>query len=471
MRLLRVRGFVAALLLVSGFACGTTYRKARPDLPESEREAVELNALHDDFEKALEDRRFDDAEAMLAELEEGMDEASRALIMHRSYPVLSAQVVRAPKRLKAARKTANVERVVEDTQSLVAELGALRASYEQSGGTEEDLDRIDELMDTLEERLEDNESLAKDPRYRDVDAEARTALLAARAKRHIYGWQREVSERLNDVLEGTPELASAPEDAVAAAEAAERRAEALRKCASEGEALAHANGASVDVAVATVLTVAPLDDVRALCAAEAETAAARAAVFRWQHEVQKTYDAITAALRAVESSDSKAESLAAHEAAVAAMATCPETLDPGAAGYDPSIAFTGHMGAKNAEQLSEACVTVVGNLEARLPLLRWQAELEEQGTQYVEARELVDGAEGLEDPSERLEALDRALKLFERCQARAGALAVGEEEQWAGANLRRSNRRAAAKLEKRCRTIQPKVAKARERAQADVEAE
>ncbi len=466
-----MRAIALPLLLILSAGCGTTYRKARPDLPANEREAAELNALHDDFERALEERRFEEAEAMLAELEEGMENASQALVLHRSYPVLSAQVVRGQKRLKTARRTANVERIVEDTQALVTELRELRAGYEQSGGTEDELDRIDELMETLEDQLEDNQSFAKDPRYRDVGADAETALQEARRRRHIYAWQRKVNERLNDILDDAPELAADPTDLVAAAQAADQRAEALEECARVGEELAHADGASVDVSVATSLSIAPLDDVRASCAAEAETARAESAAFRWRHGVQITYDEITSALQAIEASKKKRESLAAHEAAVAAMAACPEKVDSGVPGYDDATRFSGHLGTKNAESLGQACLKVVGNLEARLPLLRWQSELELEGERYVEATERFDSAKNEEDPSERLEPLTTALQAFESCQARAGALALGDEEQWAGADLKKSNRRAAAKLEKRCRLIQAKVKKALEQARSEASAE
>ncbi|MEL6546057.1 MAG: hypothetical protein AAFQ82_15620 [Myxococcota bacterium] len=448
-------------MVVASSGCGTTFRKARPDLPDSERDAVELAALHDEFDLALEERRFDDAEAIIVELEEGVEAADRSLVLHRTYPVLSAQLVRAPKRLAAAKRTANVETRVADTQSLLNEIREVRENLEVNGGSPGDLDTLEDLKDELEDRLEDNVGVQKDRRYRDLDAEARTELLELADVTPTYRWQRESSERLNETLEELPDL---PEDVnrealLSAAEQSEARRDTLNECARVADELNGETGAADEAPIAMTLTVAPLHDIQALCAAEAEDAAANALRLRWRNKTHETYDAITRALLAIEASTNKRESLAAHQSAVDAMRACPDELDAGSPGYDPSALFPGHMGKKSAPRLSEACVKVIGNIEGKLPLLRWQAELETHGAAYSHAIDELETAKSLEDADEKREVLTGLLAGLETCQSRAGALALAQEAQWTGARLKRSNKRAAAKLEKRCRLLQPQIRK------------
>ncbi|MEO1481572.1 MAG: hypothetical protein AAFU77_05650 [Myxococcota bacterium] len=442
--------WLVLILLASTVACGTTYRKSRSDLPAGDREAAELGDLSDQFDAALEARRFDEAEAILGELEEGLNSADRAFILHRDYPKISGAVAQAPRSLARARKAADIEAVIEVTEQRASEVSELLAVFD-SGGDRESLDDLEDALDALEEQLEDNAPVRESPRYRDVDAASRTVLIDGRSRTPRFRYQAEASDLLGEALEDLSPPAPESETLLIRAAAADANGEVFARCLEAAEEATDIDGFSQSAPLTTTLVDGPLAEVEAACADRQALARKTAGGFRWQHQVTEHYAAVSAALVAIDEAEGKGAVLAANETATPLLDRCAEVMLT--EDRDREVRFRGYLGTKSAEALAEACAKVSANLSAKRPLLRWQAEFETLTNSMRSAGERVDAAETEEDLDARRNALKSAIEAMRTCDTRTVALARAQEAQWSGARIGRSAKRGAGRLQKRCRLV------------------
>lgn len=437
-----------ASVLQSG--CGTTYRQARPDLPSGEREPAELTALYEDFDSAIEARRFDEAEAMLEELEDGLKNAERSTVMHRSYPGLSARVEKAPKRLAKARLGAAIDNAVEQVEAGIADLRELSEGFAQDSVSQEGLERFIDSVDALDEAIEEHQRFRNDRRYRDLDAEGRTAILTARADLPKLRWQREASERLT---QGFSELATPtprdPSQAMALAQQAEARMAMAEQCLQATAALSTEDGFDEAAPVASAIGVASLSDIERQCQQRSIEEGEAASYLRWHHGIATFYAVLGERLEALERGGSAIEKLAANESATEALRQCAERLDPSAPGADPETRFQGYLGRKSANDLMSGCEKVLARLDQKRPQLHWRSDLLRAQQSRDQAMALTENNEGQSDA--RLDAINKALPLLQACQESSAALATFSETRWRGARIPRGERRAAVRLEKQCR--------------------
>lgn len=438
------------LYVISALACGTTYRPSRPELPPGDREAAELGDLAELFRTALEARRFEEAEAMLVELEEGLESADRAFILHRDYPKISGTVSDGPRALARARRSADLDGVVAVTKARADTVSELIATFE-TGANAEDLEALDDALDDLEEQLEEQATTRSNPRYRDVDAEARTTLIDGRSRFPRFRYQVRASEELTEVLDpvSAPLEVDTPLDERAVS--ADRSAEVMARCLEAAAELADSPGFAADAVLTTPLVDGPLEAVVTACQDRRTADQAGAANIRWQARFAEHYAGLSRALEAIDKAEGKAQVLAANEQATPLLEQCGEVAFADAA--DAETRFDGYLGQRTAPALAEICAKVAGNLVAKRPLLRWQAEYEGLRQALGDAGTAVDGAESIKDTDERKRALANAVAAMQSCDARTIALARAEEEQWSGARIDRSARRAVGRLQKRCRQV------------------
>ncbi len=430
--------------------CATTYRRARPDLPSGEREPAELTALYEDFDSAIEQRRFDEADAMLEELEDGLKNAARATVMHRSYPGLSARVEKAPKRLKKARRGAAIDNAVEQVEAGIANLRELSEGFARDSVSQEDLERFVDSMDALDEAIDEHREFRSDSRYRDLDAEGRTAILTAQADLPKFRWQREASERLTD---GFSELQTStprdPTQALSLAQQAEARVALAEQCLQETRSLSSEDGFDDSTPVASAIGVASLADVERQCQERSIEERGVASYLRWHHGVETFYAELGERLEALEQGGNAIEKLAANERATEGLRQCAERFDPDLAGADAKVRFRGYLGPKGVNDLMSGCEKVLVRLDQKRPQLHWRADLLRAQQSRDEALALTENNQG--EPDARRDAFCIAMRLLQVCHESASALATFSEARWRGARIPRSERRAAVRLEKQCR--------------------
>ena len=436
-------------------ACATNYRRARPDLPPSERTVAELSALLEDFHQAIADREFEMAGAMLVELEEGIKNADLQAITHWDFQRVSSGVRDGPQRLAREVRGNAIAEIEDELQRRIDESAVILTGFAEGAPTQAGLERLADLREDIEGLLEDGEPYAKDPRHAPTRERARAHTEELRSARAAYLWLWEVAQGVGEAL--APLGREAPEELSALITHAEQQAEGLAACQRVIDEHRNSPGRSDELALETPLGRHTVPDTAALCAAREEEVRARLAHLTWRRTVENIARSVTDTLRDVEAQTEPEAILGANHRAVQTLELCTLRLtetdsDPG---YAADVRFSSHLGDKTAVQLRASCEEVRAALAARQPTLRWgiAAARVLRDVEAVRARLAGAGKKPLRS------TLEEVRQGFEDCATRAAALYAMRDADYTGASPPRSDVKAMRALARTCDGERAYVAK------------
>ncbi|OGQ90765.1 MAG: hypothetical protein A2289_02665 [Deltaproteobacteria bacterium RIFOXYA12_FULL_58_15] len=435
-------------------ACATTYRKSRPDLPDAEREVVELSTLLAEFGQALQEQKIETAEIMLVELEDGLKEVDVQTIRHPEYRKVADAIDGARSRLQNTKRSGAIEELVDETNGVLASGRELITKIAADGPTDDMLERMDDIRDELKELTERGEKYRRDPQYLETFAALSVMRdqLADHSKR--FRWILDATELVVDTLGALPNDSSKGDGVRETTGEGEPMSERITRadillegfdaCLRVAKELAEKKDAVQDLPLRTALGALTLPQTHETCEARRLKAEELAANLRWQRDVIAVADQVTKALQHMEAQETAAGALMANEEAVLALATCEVHLaeTEGAIGFDPTQTFLNHMGRTTATKLRDLCTTVRANLAALQPTLRWRMAVAAIESEIDKATVALTDANAAQDSSDRAELLSTARELFQKCAVDAEPLIARSEGPWQEAKPNKKEKRA-----------------------------
>ncbi len=447
---------LAAIAALS--ACGTTHRKARPDLAPSDRGAAELGGLLRDFKKAVNEHRFDTAEEMLGELEEGIKKADMKTIAHPDYSDIAHAVDGGRAALAKARREWAITQLIEATTATIAEA----ETAGQALTAELDAAPLKTLVETLEELAElakRGEPLAGEARYQAFlkpanERRAALAGLAAQSRWRLDARQA-IAEALGDYTDEAPPASAPLDDQIDREDARLRR---LADCVRQAEELARRPGFGATLSFDTAFGALTLEAVTKACADRRTKLEQTVATLRWRRDVERHLTPASDAVRAVADQQTPAARLEESDEAIERLADGEARLTElaAAAGADPGAQFTTALGTGTLAKLTERWRAELARLRASQPTWRWQIALAALEQRAKEAEAQLATAEKA-DADDRVEELNEALGGFTECSERADHLAAKGDPTWQTAEPSKAETKAVAAIAATCRARAEKV--------------
>lgn len=451
---------VAASLLVA--ACSSSKRRhsrlpiavANPDESASADEIARLSAKIDEFEDALAEPDYEEADECLDELEDMLEDATPAVINHPDYNRISTASRRGRERIRRMRRqeasTAFLERVkttLEATERLLADI-------EEHGPTESWLESLEENVDELQDLRSEGEEQADDSEWAELAPRIDRATATAADNEGRYAWWLELRGELDRPLEQAVEAEQAASNAepTRAIDANDKAAQGYERCL---EVLGEAKskwGYDPDRTLGSPFGPMRLEELMHVCRARAEAARSQVAHLRWKREVTALAGRVTAAVKAVGTKKRASEVLQANENAADVLADCMNALRDAdeAPGYDAETLFLTHAGKKTALGLHQTCLETRRNLIDLQPTLRWRIGVTKLRAFVEEVRSETKAAIAEKQLDDKVEELIELSTRFDECSQRSGALAT-RKHPWSDANPSRAEIKAMVSLQKACR--------------------
>jgi hypothetical protein len=462
-----MRSIVTAAVLLA--ACGTTYRVERKDLPPNLRGATELGALLDTFERAVGNGELDKAEAILAELEDGVKTADLNTITHFDYPRIAEKTNQGPSLLKRKRAERAIEVLVTRGNAAI-DSGSAAVTSLASAATSDALEQLEEAIEELDAVKTDAAGYEKDTRWAESAPRVEAERKRFTAELDAYRWLVEATEAVGGALEKTAEPVPAEATASDLLDRAESDVSAFAKCVERATEEAAKPGAKPALKITTVLGQNVIGELPELCRARGESAAKRVAALRWQLSVQELADRVSAALKERDEAKELADLLESHNAAVTALGECGKTLadveqQPG---YVAKLELGSYFGKKNAVALRKSCTTTGDKLAKDTPTIEWRIALADVTKRGAEAQNTLTGLATDSEPGS--EPISEAQAALRTCADEAGALAAKRDQRWKNAAPAKGDLAAAKNLAGACAAAAKKsdkmleLAKLREKA-------
>jgi hypothetical protein len=425
-----------------------------PDDSGADKVIEKLSAKVGEYEAALAERDFDEAEDRLDELEDMLEDASTAVITHPDYNRISTASRAGRARIRKMKGEEASTALLDRTRRALEETERLLSDIEEHGPTDEWLERLGESVEKLRDIYAEGEGHRTDPGYAELMPRIDAALATARDNEGRYKWWLEVRGDLDKPLE---EAVAAEQEAdnakpARAVEANDRAAEKFERCV---EVLGEAKskwGYNPDRALGSPFGPLTLDELVQVCRTRAAAARDQVAHLHWKRDVSKIAERVTAALAAIETKKKATETLEANEKAADVLADCMNELRNAdeAPGYDAGVEFVTHVGKRNALGLQQTCADVRRDLIDLQPTLRWRIGVEELRAYVEQVRADTKKAVAEEDLDDQIEKLTDLSSRFDECSQRAGALAM-KKHPWSNANPNRAEIKAMVSLERACR--------------------
>lgn len=432
-------------------ACAGSYRRSRPDLPLRERGATELSALYDDFLVVMAKGDFDTAEAILAEIEQGVKDADGATIMHWKYRRVSEGATDGRRKLGRARRKHTVGSYSGETERRLVRSETLLTELSEQGPSEARLTEVAELIGELQALAEKGREYAgRDGPVALLLPEIERTGAALKEAQPVFRWLLDLSVPLEAAL--APIAAPAPEEIPAALEHAERAVAALGECRRLIAAAGTVPDYSPRITVALVFGRFEIPVAARVCAVERRAYEDRVALFGWRRDVEEVASWVSEALVDIESREDPTEILGANERAVQTLTACEERLRDTEAhpGFVAGMEFANHMGEMTATKLRESCAKVHGRLESQRATLRWRLDKDALQQWIGEVRERAKALSEQAGEAEKA-GLAELIPSFDECAERAAALASIADPSWQDARPTRRELKGMAALAGMCR--------------------
>lgn len=437
----RKMGAVIAMLLgivmVCG-ACATTYRKPRPDLPESTREVTELRTLSNDFQRALRQGKVDIAEAMLEELQAGIAQATELSRQHWEFAGVKEAAEKGVGRLREAKEKKAVDAVIGRGREAIENIENAQLLCVSD-------DLSEDHVDTMRHAFEALEAIQKDTPPENGEKYGYDTFLASITEQmetwgqqvQACAWTFEVSEALRDIFSDLTDT-----DALVSAADWQERAQAFQRCQGLLEESAKKPGANNDVRLPVPGTRMTLPEAYEHCGITFGDADYHYRRLSWGDNVNAVLAQLKEAQQDYLADDEPKEQLGEIDDFKESLRKCQEiTAEENI--IEAERVFESAWGALDAAGLNARCAEVLAETLRAEPTLRWRAAF-------------IELLAGIED-EESLSPGDRDVVFLKRCLDDSAALAQKNKAPWQKASPTRGEIKAAKGLWRRCDGLLKKV--------------
>lgn len=439
----RVVVFVAFAVWVVG--C-TGYRKSRSDLPKEERGGAELLGLLVDLKETLNKRDIKKAEAILHELEDGVQNADAVTASHPDFEDIQRSTKQARLALDATKRVMAIEDLSKRTEPLLMDG---RKSVQRLRDQGPDQTTLADLEKTTE-KLEELRQLGLD--YRDDQRYGQQAALLDQSLQdfaiaHVeYSWVLAMSGDFNAAVEKGRAADQNSRTSTKAAEqlaAAEMALEKFSQCQDLAQKWRGEKGYSTSLKFKTAFGLMTLDEAALSCDYQRLAIEKRMEELKFRAAVGALLDPVDESLGAVRAEKDLVVIVEKIPSARHALKECVRGLkhQPKALVDKESIKFTTLLGTHHAAKLRAACEKESDALPVLEATLKWRLAVEEQKTRYTEAKSALQNARNSEGGVSRDE-LRKIRSTLEKCIAKTQELVEQKKSEWKKADPKEAEKRA-----------------------------
>ncbi len=427
-----------AIVLLLACSCSTIYRRPRPDLPVSNREATELLTLHEDFIRALSAGEIEQAEAMLKELELGIKTASNITLEHWSFSRTTEQAGQGRERLRQAKERVEVQTFINLGRDAIKSIE--RAGLRCLG---DDLEESD--VEAMADAVKVLRKLQKQPRPSGADEYGYDEFVSKlaggidewHARSQICSWTYQVGDELRDVFSDL-----SPGETPSSADAWLDQETVFIHCLKTVEEAVKRAGVDHGAKLPLSDIRMTIDEAQEYCANGQAEASFGVARLTWFSEVDEALEDLKDAREDYLEDEQPRQQLDEIDEYKEKLLACSAATDVDKVIVADHI-FASDFGQLDAASLNARCIADYAETTAAEPILRWRAAF----------LKLLSDVK--EQESEKPEDLNSAL--LKACLGTSTALAKQSEPQWKQAKPLRSEIKAAKNLWRRCDALIKKL--------------
>lgn len=386
------------------------------------------------FREALDSKDFHNATKFLRRAQKLTRQADDVTKGHPEFEEIESRVLVSLNRLEVAierdrieRRNAAIDDLIARGEGAVAEANRLYAELAQRVPTEQDVQKLDELLTTLAGLRGDGADYLDEKRYvtHADDRDAKSKVIEN--LRQDAQWQLNAMSAVSKNIERAYQAAVGARrtnDVDAQIEGFHQSSLAFRDCATTIAELEGDKRYNAGKLIQTRLGALSLEDTRRKCLELAAQGRAQVGTLSFQRKVDQVVSVVNTAISRMKNPKSPEDELQRTREAADTLAKCMLELEriESAEGYNKSTTFRSLLGEHTAVSLAKSCAKERERIIKELPTIEWRTTLTGIKNRLEAIQSFTKEALAASSPTEARSRWEQTVGALKECQAQANSL-------------------------------------------------